>query len=391
MAGNAKPNVPDLRAEVTLKFVNCSQINSNSSSASAGDVSVFSRLFDGTIAKQGIYGAIMLGGSPSMWFEFEVDVPIKTIWSIGNIYSDSGGTSPKDVKLYKWNGIEYALVGQYPTKADGTWYKLFENLGTGKYKVENVAKYVEFDEWYVEMGYVNKILLSSGENYYSLAKPAKVSAVPVMTSASNNDVEITASAYNASDFPWKAFDGVAGSTTRPFWYTQSGPPSGGHWLQVKFSNPKAITGISLTSLLVTGTSHSIKDFELYGSNDGSVFEKLYSNTQLNVDAKIYYDFVESTKAYSYYRLNILSSYNNTSTVGVNEMEIFEKKNQTIYVLQSGGESEFIQYGMEGDTPFNKAVDKVKNVIKMNLPLGSSKSFEHTIDMSKHRVDKITLG
>ncbi|MGV2886788.1 discoidin domain-containing protein [Paenibacillus taichungensis] len=236
----------------------------------------------------------------------------------------------------------------------------------------------------------NKILLSSGGKQYSFEKVVKKSAVPIMTSASNNDVEITASANYSSDYPWKAFDGVVSSTDRPFWYAQSGPPSGGHWLQVKFKNPKVINGISLISLLVTGASHSIKDFELYGSNDGVVFEKLYSGTQLNAITKMYYDF-ENIKSYSYYRLNILSSYNTTSTVGVAEMEIFEKPIPTIYVLDSSGESAFSQYGMEGDIPFNKAVDKVKDVIKMNSPLGSSKTFEHTIDIAKRRVDRITFG
>lgn len=237
--------------------------------------------------------------------------------------------------------------------------------------------------------YMSLTLLSSGGKQYSFEKVVKKSVVPVMTSASNSDVEITASAYNSSDFPWKAFDGLVGSSTRPFWYAQSGPPAGGHWLQVKFSSPKVINGISLTSLLVTGTSHSIKDFELYGSNDGVIFEKLYSGTQLNVITKIDYDF-ENIKAYSYYRLNILSSYNTTSTVGVNEMEIFEKTNRTIYVLDSSDESEFIQYGMEGDILLNGAIVKVKDVIKTNLALSKGKAFEHTINISKRRLDKITL-
>ncbi|PIH59772.1 SPRY domain-containing protein [Paenibacillus sp. LK1] len=260
------------------------------------------------------------------------------------------------------------------------------NFGSRDFKYPVPAGFSPYN-----ISYENKILLSSGGKNYRLEKTvSRENAVPVMTSALNANVEITASAFNASDYPWYAFDGIVNATVRPFWYTLSTPPTGGHWLQVKFIKPKVITGISLASLLVTGDKHSIKDFELYGSNDGVMYEKLYTNTQPNVGTRIYYDF-ESNKAYSYYRLNILSSYNLTTTVGVNEMEIFQKKNQTMYVIDTSDENDIIQYGMKGDISFNGVVDKVKDVIKMNLPLGSSKTFEHTIDMSKRRVDKITLG
>ncbi|PRA08990.1 MULTISPECIES: discoidin domain-containing protein [unclassified Paenibacillus] len=256
------------------------------------------------------------------------------------------------------------------------------------------VNYVGVSEFSIYEGtilYDNKILLSSGHKNYRLEKTvSRENAVPVMTSALNANVEITSSAYNASDYPWYAFDGIVNATVRPFWFTNSTPPAGGHWLQVKFVKPKVITGISLASLLITGSSHSIKEFELYGSNDGVVYDKLYTNTQLNIGTKIYYDF-ESSKAYSYYRLNILSSYNLASTVGVNEMEIFQKKNQTMYVLETSDEIDFIKYGMKSDISLKEAVDNVKDVIKMNLSLASGKTFEHSIDMSKRRVDKIMLG
>jgi hypothetical protein len=302
-----------------------------------------------------------------------------TIDGVTEIYNCANSSQITQALVYEKLDLQFGYHDVTISSVSGGWFSL------DAIDIDTDAKLFPF-------GYrVNKILLSSGDKNYRLERiVSRENAVPVMTSASHPNVEITASAYNASDYPWYAFDGIVNATVRPFWFTNSTPPAGGHWLQVKFVKPKTITGISLASLLVTGSSHSIKEFELYGSNDGVVYEKLYTNTQPNVGTRIYYDF-ESSKAYLYYRLNILSSYNLVSTVGVNEMEIFQKKNQIMYVLDTSDEIGFIQYGMEGEIPFNGAVDKVKDIIKMNLPLASGKAFEHTIDMSKRRVDKVTLG
>lgn len=311
------------------------------------------------------------------------------------LFTWDGTTNTNTVKLYVDDMVNPAAT----TTAASQETVAYHNGGAaiGRIGSTGTTGYLRFDIDELEIynalidPFVRKILLSFGDKNYRLERViSRENAVPVMTSASSNEVEIKASAYNASDFPWYAFDGQVSATVRPFWFTNSTPPAEGHWLQVKFNKPKIITGISLASLLITGTSYSIKEFELYGSNDGVAYEKIYANTQLNVETRIYYDF-ESSKAYSYYRLNILSSYNTISTVGVNEMEIFEKKNQTMYVLDSGSEKEFIQYGMKDDISINEMIGKIKDIRKTNQTLGSGKSFEHIVDMSKRRVDKITQG
>ncbi|WP_433583393.1 galactose-binding domain-containing protein [Paenibacillus amylolyticus] len=302
--------------------------------------------------------------------------------------SDTGLFSGEQVILDSQNSVVWNTNGrnQYDINNSNSYRYYRVNFTSGTYSM----RVQEFE--FLEYVHYSKILLSSGDKYYSLEKVLnRKSAVPVMTSASNSEVEITANTYNASDFPWKAFDGIDIATNRPYWYAQSTPPSGGHWLQVKFINPKNINSISLSPLLVTGTSHSIRDFELYGSEDGVTYEKLYTNTQPNLGTRTYYDF-ENSKLFSYYRLNILSSYNTTSTVGVQEMELFEKKNQTLYVLDSGGNEEsFLKYGVNTNMYANEVISQVRTIVKVNQVIESGKTFEHTMDLSKRRVDKITLG
>lgn len=318
-----------------------------------------------------------------------------TTFSIGDVISILLDMDAGIIEFWK-NGVTQG-VAFTNVKSLGTVYPFYGNpTGTGipstaTARFERKAFSYQVPDGYLHYDIKDKIFLSSGYKNYCLEYVvSRENAVPVMTSASNINAKVTASAYNASDYPWYAFDGIVNATARPFWYTNSTSPEGGHWLQVEFENPKVVSGISLVSLLITGSSYSIKEFELYGSNDGAVYEKLYMNTQPNGGTKIYYDF-ENTKAYSSYRLNILSSYHLVTTVGVSEMEIFQKNNEIMYVLDTSNEISFNKYGMKSNKSFNGAVDKIKDVIKTNFSLDSGKTFEHIIDMLKRRVDKITLG
>lgn len=72
----------------------------------------------------------------------------------------------------------------------------------------------------------------------------------------------------------------------------------------------------------------------------------------------------------------------------NNVELIKPK---IIQLDSVSEDEYLKYGIKMPLDFNESFAGAYNVKKLNNVLGSGKTFEHTIDLSKRRIDKITLN
>ncbi|WP_340033019.1 LamG domain-containing protein [Paenibacillus sp. FSL K6-1122] len=70
---------------------------------------------------------------------------------------------------------------------------------------------------------------------------------------------------------------------------------------------------------------------------------------------------------------------------------YSLKDSSVYKLSIDSEENFLSYGADSITSFNGYLTKLKDIKNTSTDLGSGKTFEHTIDMSKRRVDKITLG
>lgn len=70
---------------------------------------------------------------------------------------------------------------------------------------------------------------------------------------------------------------------------------------------------------------------------------------------------------------------------------YSLKNSTIIKMETNSEKNFVNYGADSTFDFNGYVVKQKDITSTSVTLGSGKTLEHTIDMSKRRVDKIILG
>lgn len=104
-------------------------------------------MFDGIKTKQGNYGAYLATSARNMTFDVEDGDVYITFCS--NSYSDSGGSSGKDVNFYKLNlNNEYELYTSFTQQNDNYEYSktFFEE---GSYKVTFSGNYVEFDEWII--------------------------------------------------------------------------------------------------------------------------------------------------------------------------------------------------------------------------------------------------
>ncbi|BFH70106.1 hypothetical protein J27TS7_28480 [Paenibacillus dendritiformis] len=160
MAGNAKPDVPDLGDEIKIEL-----ISFRGSSVDTHNASDSSALFDGITIKQGIYNAVIMSSGGLYFLEFSVDRSCN-LWAVGGSYSDSGGSAGKQIKLQKWDGEKYEDVGVYNTTSSNDWYLLFPNLTAGKYKITPMGNYVAFNEWYAESITPNKSLIQLNNGEY---------------------------------------------------------------------------------------------------------------------------------------------------------------------------------------------------------------------------------
>ena len=153
--------------------------------------------------------------------------------------------------------------------------------------------------------------------------------VPAMSS-NNQPIPycVQGSSTNGNEF--KAFDNNA-TGYQYAWSANETAPVGGHYLRVDLgdANQKRITKIKLTAFK-NGINCSIKNWELWASNDDTNYTKLTQGIQPNSTNT--YDYIfDNPDSYRYYRVNILNSYFNASGVfvGVSEWELMSPQELTI--------------------------------------------------------------
>lgn len=307
-----------------------------------------SLLRDGTVTKQGSYGAVMTRSrsvSTSYW-GFELYEKSR-VWAVGNVYSDSGGYTGKGVDAYKLNLStgNYELYSSITsTKTDGEWYVLFEELEEGNYRLSSTDLYFSVDEIYFEYLNTKKFLLKSNNKTFSL-KPINTLYKANMTANSSPSplVASASSEYNTTYQAWKAFNGTnTGSTD--CWITASGVRTG--YLQLDFSEKTRVNKILLASRTNDGNITAPKDFNVEGSNDGINFNIINSFTGISSwtagESKL---FEIKTSNYRFYRINILSNNGSTSYVSIAMLNFYYKSTYKIELPELSTQN-MIKYGMD---------------------------------------------
>lgn len=79
-------------------------------------------------------------------------------------------------------------------------------------------------------------------------------------------------------------------------------------------------------------------------------------------------------------------------VYISEFEMYEILETLLYNLPSTTENNFINYGINPlSSLVFEEIGKTKNIVESLSVVGSGKTFEHTIDMSKRKINKIVLS
>lgn len=115
------------------------------------------------------FGSYILSINNNSILEFTL-YQVSNIWAICNVsYSDSGGRTPKPVRLHKFDSTTGTFSATYEllqTNISGAWYLLAEKLPPGKYRMKPDSSYANFNEWYIETG--SAILISANDKIYKI-------------------------------------------------------------------------------------------------------------------------------------------------------------------------------------------------------------------------------
>ncbi|AJK88689.1 MULTISPECIES: discoidin domain-containing protein [Lysinibacillus] len=218
--------------------------------------------------------------------------------------------------------------------------------------------------------------------------------VPVMTSNSAPAPFVISSSSEQSSFPsWRAFNGILSETTA--WMTENGVVSNA-WIQVKLNSPRILAELKVTSRNGLGyDTHSPKDFNLLGSNDGSNWETIISiSNQINWGSGESRKYLfNNSNSFIFYRL-LVESNNGGVIIAIGEIELIGK---ALSAVPSHWETvsntlpksnQFLEKGMYLSPLLDRRVGKLEPIPmtqrKDILDAGEfGKIFSNTIDLKKY--------
>lgn len=179
------PNVDNLGNRLDISFESTSYHDGSNADK-------VESLIDGSLAAHTKYGVLVTTNVRSH-FKFTVKAECR-IWAYGTSYSDSAGSTPKKVSLFK----DDELIGEYQTQVN-EWYVLFEHLEPGTYQLKVLSSannYNQFTEWYVEELEEKVFLIKDGTKYYSAAKTNYINgsfgAVTIDEAKADNNLLVSA-------------------------------------------------------------------------------------------------------------------------------------------------------------------------------------------------------
>lgn len=139
--------------------------------------------------------------------------------------------------------------------------------------------------------------------------------VPTMTSDTEPSGECSASSVYQSYNAYLAFDG---NITDNGWVATGNTDC---WIQYKFENPIKVNHVSLIPRDSSGNS-GINNFKVQGSNDGNVFEDIYTG-KCNGTVGSYQRFTfNNDNNYLYYRIHIVDIYSGATYCGITSLQFY---------------------------------------------------------------------
>ncbi|MDR6779310.1 MULTISPECIES: DUF1565 domain-containing protein [Paenibacillus] len=243
-----------------------------------------------------------------------------------------------------------------------------------------------------------KVILSSNNRFYSTT-PKKISdstTIPKMTNnAAPSGLAFSKGAYGTNE-AYLAFNQIDENEG----YCSTNSSGGAGFLGYKFTAPKIIAKYVVRNGTLTSYNRLPKNWTFEGSNnstngfDGTweVLDRQSKQTWNTPITDKVFEF-ENVKAFTTYRLNWTANGGATDYTSVGELKMFELLTvPNLIVMSDNNEYSFQKYGMNFDSALNLSnrLNRYIDIQFSDKTLGSGKTFEHTIDMSKKRVNNFSF-
>ncbi|MBT2284660.1 hypothetical protein J7E78_14045 [Paenibacillus polymyxa] len=436
MAGKSKPNILNLGQEASY------QVLSLVGSQGSGGTVQLPGLFDGNNPNEWNTPKVMYWQTADNFIEINISTPKVNIWR-------SGTTGWKQyigsLKIKYWNGSSYVdVTNNYPQTvtqiAETQWEKTIPNLPSGRYRFEYGTALRLDSEWFIETATSSRILLSSGDKYYSITEnqgahfgtDSNILISPASRSMRNNHGtaimfriktrESTGQLFrswndtgviytiqlNQGGF-YVSLAGASNGTLQSaktvndgLWhdvvvYFQTTRNSSGNTMHIyidDLTNPDATrTSMRQASQIAdSGTMHigsgsnntNLKDIIFVSGYDSGTGEQYQLERYDNITRKMsaFYRFEQKLEN------NVVINTMGSEDYGIATNVIIEVP--IVKMLDDVNESDIMKYGIDGEIELT-SFEEMHDISTNTKSVGSGKTFEHTIDMSKRRVDKVTLG
>lgn len=313
-----------------------------------------------------------VNGMPKNWtFEGSND---GTNWSVLDTRTNQENWQTKEEREYS-----FANITQYLN------YRINCSANNG-----NAMLSIGFLAMNYQIPPLHKILLSSGDKYYSLTKINGDKLNPNMIS--NSIPSGLVSSIDNQTNAYLAFDGIQGTSANDGWKKSSF--TSGDWLQYKFDKPTVVDSYLLAPINNSNLYvQSPKNWSFQGSNDGTNWIILdaqigvsYTVSDMGVGRIFSFD---NSNPYSMYRISITAN-NGSTTLSIGELLLLRRKNKLIS-LDNISEELIQSYGINDSLQLNEIISDERRIKSTKNILESGKTFTHTVDLSKRRVDKIILS
>ncbi|WP_106766462.1 hypothetical protein [Paenibacillus faecalis] len=256
------------------------------------------------------------------------------------------------------------------------------NFGSTPFKYPIPEGYLPYIDYHVRHA-----LFTKNNQSFSITDPKPTDLVPKMTSNTLPSGIVKASSSASAGSEYRVFDK---NKSGAVWVTSKSNRTG--WIQYSFLNKTIVNRYGITPQL-NAIDRAPRSWILSASNTG-IFdgEEVVLDVRENYpdwnDETKYFDIPNNTD-YLFYRLTITENNGSPDYTGLSELELFYRETKLVK-LSSQTEEDFIKHGL--DMPidvcsFNGEVSINKN----SNDLGSGKTFEHTIDLSKRKTNKISLN
>lgn len=144
---------------------------------------------------------------------------------------------------------------------------------------------------------------------------------------------VTANSVYSADYGYHVIDGNGAATIWQSNNVSNSPKC----VTIDMNTEQNIGEVSFYPFDISGNTFSVKDYNIYVSNDNSAWEKVASGTAPNTFSWTIVK-INTDKTYRYLQFEITSAYfSGTTYAGLSELKIYEKqKNQTLVRSLTGG-------------------------------------------------------